>query len=295
MVEGRGNINGVGGEPEGTAFYKDYWKEYRQALGRRQRVSVEHQDAVFTEFHSDFLREIFSAAPGRLIANLGCGKGTHSIPMEHRGFRVVNADFSVDALVLTRDYYESQGFKPLLVRCDIKALPFKTETFDIVMNFGVMEHFHDIEVPYREMYRILKPKGVFQSEVVTKRFSLYSIELFIVALLYLVFNLVTFRLSKVRGLFRSDTQGHDFFENSYPLTQYEKVISELGVSDLKSVGVRPCMYFPLPPSLDKVYSKIFKIFLLLCRRRTTSGSRFSKRWCPVWLLYGIKQTSSGGI
>ena len=46
--------------------------------------------------------------------------------------------------------------------CDVRigyALPFKDETFDIVISNQVMEHNYEIESYYREAARVLKPFG----------------------------------------------------------------------------------------------------------------------------------------
>lgn len=277
------------GTPDGTEYYSHYWKELIARSGRKVRITGEKQEEVFVESHSDMLKGVFDTAPGTLIANFGCGRGTHSVPMEHRGFRVVNADFSPEALELTRDFYKQSGLKPpMLVRCDILHLPFRDETFDVTMNFGVMEHFHDIEPPYKEMSRTLKQGGVFHSEIVTRRFSLLSIDVFVSAFAYAVYNLCLLRWHKLRALSRTAHMGEDFFENSYPLRHYEDVIERCGVRRLRSFGVRPYPSIAIPPWMDRAYATVLGMLMPVFRRITLSGSAMSKRICPIWLVYGTK-------
>jgi SAM-dependent methyltransferase len=129
-------------------FFIDHWHRFRETYNIANGVFVSHQEKSFAEAHSDYLsKHIFSDAPGRLICNFGCGKGTHSIPLEQRGFRVVNLDQSLDVLKLTSSFYFHQKMVSLLVCADIEHAPFRDSVFDGIMNFGVMEHFHDIGGP----------------------------------------------------------------------------------------------------------------------------------------------------
>jgi 2-polyprenyl-3-methyl-5-hydroxy-6-metoxy-1,4-benzoquinol methylase len=251
------------------------------------------QEQVGVELDSDLLAELFRDAPGRLAANFGCGKGTHSVPMEHRGFRVVNADFSEEALKLTREYYRSEGVKPLLVRCDLLHLPFTDNSFDVIMNFGVIEHFRDVRAPYREMCRTLRPGGIFHSAIVTKRFSLLSVEILLTAVLYTLYNLALLRWSKLRGLSRKAHMSEEFFENSYPLSYYEQVIAECGVRNLRSFGVRPYPLMELPRRLDRAYARVLRACAGLIRGINISGWRLTKQICPYWLICGTKAGRPG--
>ena len=47
------------------------------------------------------------------------------------------------------------------LRGDITRLPFKQESFDLVTANMVVEHLHDPDVQFREIQRILRPKGIF--------------------------------------------------------------------------------------------------------------------------------------
>ncbi len=274
--------------PEGAEFYHGFWKEYTARLNRRAKISAEQQEQVFVEFHSDILAEVFGRAPGTLVANFGCGQGTHSVPMERRGFRVVNLEFSSEALALTRQYYDRSGIKPLLVRCDILHPPFADESFDVIMSFGVIEHFCDIRTPFEEMARVLKRGGVFHAEIVTRRLSLRSLDIFLSAAMYTAYNLLFLRWSKIRGISRGAHLGEDFFENTYPLSDYVRALSASGIQDLRSFGVRPFLMIAIPPWMDRLYARFLRALVPCLWAVTLSGSALTKRLCPVWLVYGRK-------
>ncbi len=51
------------------------------------------------------------------------------------------------------------------VRCDITALDFKDESFDIVVCCHVLEHVHDDRRAIKELHRVLRPSGVTYIQV----------------------------------------------------------------------------------------------------------------------------------
>lgn len=51
------------------------------------------------------------------------------------------------------------------VRCDITALDFKDESFDIVVCCHVLEHVHDDRRAIKELHRVLRPGGVAYIQV----------------------------------------------------------------------------------------------------------------------------------
>jgi len=50
-------------------------------------------------------------------------------------------------------------YPPMDVRLDIEALPFRAETFSLVMCFGVLEHIRNDDVAMAELGRVLKRDG----------------------------------------------------------------------------------------------------------------------------------------
>jgi SAM-dependent methyltransferase len=52
-----------------------------------------------------------------------------------------------------------KGHSPGFAVSDIRALPFQTDSFDLVYSMGTIEHFADSDVAVREIFRVLKPGG----------------------------------------------------------------------------------------------------------------------------------------
>lgn len=103
--------------------------------------------------------------PGRLL-DWGCGLGQMSYLLRRRGFEVVAYDLgetiaSLPDLPLTREVTVVRGTHPT-------DLPFATESFEVVLSCGVLEHVDEYTgvagnemKSLREIHRVLRPGGYF--------------------------------------------------------------------------------------------------------------------------------------
>ena len=88
-------------------------------------------------------------------ADIGCGAGYTAKVFESR-YRMVGVDVSRDALQLCR----GRGLKRLCqMETDKFALPFKSDTFDLVLVLDVIEHLDDDTQALMECRRILRNGG----------------------------------------------------------------------------------------------------------------------------------------
>ena len=90
-----------------------------------------------------------------LILDAGCGPGGTSARFKGLGW-VVGLDLAPEALALARRH----GLEGL-VRGSITALPFASESFDLVVSFDVLYHLWvgNDQVALKELARVLKPGG----------------------------------------------------------------------------------------------------------------------------------------
>lgn len=103
----------------------------------------------------DFMMEIETNLPeGSMILEAGCGTGQTLSPLSER-HETCGLDISRAALKLAQDNCKY----PVLA--SIFNLPFYDNTFDLVYNSGVIEHFKDPENidAIKEMARVTKPSG----------------------------------------------------------------------------------------------------------------------------------------
>lgn len=114
-----------------------------QEVGIASRLMVNFIAAWYDENIKEF-------AKGKLL-DLGCGKAP--LYESYSPF--------VDEIVLADWANSLHENKHLDVVCDItKKLPFKNNSFDTIILSDVMEHIPNPNDVMKEVYRILKPKGV---------------------------------------------------------------------------------------------------------------------------------------
>ncbi|HVM18171.1 MAG TPA: class I SAM-dependent methyltransferase [Gaiellaceae bacterium] len=109
-------------------------------------------------------------APGADVLEVGCGTGLLAIYLARAGRRVTGADVSRVALAEAARHADGHV---RLVHLDGVALPFDTESFDLVYTVEVLEHLHerDAEPHLRECFRVVRPGGALWLLTPNARFS----------------------------------------------------------------------------------------------------------------------------
>ncbi|HVT58104.1 MAG TPA: class I SAM-dependent methyltransferase [Thermoanaerobaculia bacterium] len=98
------------------------------------------------------VRTYFPAArgPGAMALDLGCGTQVHKEVCQLAGFEYVGLDYSApEAMMLG----------------DAQALPFRGDSFELVLSIAVLEHVRFPLLMLREAYRVLKPGGLLLGSV----------------------------------------------------------------------------------------------------------------------------------
>ena len=95
-----------------------------------------------------YLLEVIPQGNG-LALDLGGGRGGMREPLRRLGYQYINLDIQ-----------RFDNGEPTVIG-SAHALPFRDATFDLVVSKDSLEHFLDPWTAVREVYRILKPKGLF--------------------------------------------------------------------------------------------------------------------------------------
>lgn len=103
---------------------------------------------------------------------VGCGSARLSTFVGAEGYRAVGLDYCVEAAALAQTSFARAGVRGDVAMGDALRLPFRDGSIDVVLSTGLLEHFEDPAPVVREMVRVLRPGGVFYSDVVPKKFSL---------------------------------------------------------------------------------------------------------------------------
>ena len=109
--------------------------------------------------------------------DLGCGVGRHALLLAEHGFQVDALDGSINGLAVLRDSVVERGLTLGLHEGAADALPFDDQSFDYVLSWNVIHHgtLGDLGNRLGEVWRVLKPGGMFQGTVLSTRDSNYGI------------------------------------------------------------------------------------------------------------------------
>lgn len=93
--------------------------------------------------------------PRGATLEVGCGEGRVTRDLAGRGHRVVAVDGSRSLIKLARD---ADATNPYLL-CDSARLPFRSESFDLVVFYNSLMDVDDMEASVHEAARVLRPGG----------------------------------------------------------------------------------------------------------------------------------------
>src|SRR5687767_6622160 len=133
-------------DPRETMHAEEYERMYR--LEDSYWWFVGRHDLVL-----GFVRETYGQRSDLTILDIGCGTGAMSQKLSPWG-AVVSADFSPLALSFSR-----RRNLNLLCASDAMRLPFRENSFDLVVAMDILEHVKDDSLALNEIYRVLKPGG----------------------------------------------------------------------------------------------------------------------------------------
>lgn len=120
-----------------------------------------------SEKNTHYLAQALSAVPddfsGKLLeVPVGTGVLTMPVYAELPDADITCLDYSADMMARAQRRAEAAGLTRLhFQQGDVGALPFDEESFDIVLSLNGFHAFPDKEAAYREVFRVLKPGGIF--------------------------------------------------------------------------------------------------------------------------------------
>lgn len=94
----------------------------------------------------------------QIVLDMGCGEGYGSDTVGQTARFVVASDYSLETVAHAQTKYRHANVA--FVVCDAQALPFKTESFDTVISFEVIEHIPGVSQYLTEIRRAVKVSGV---------------------------------------------------------------------------------------------------------------------------------------
>ena len=173
---------------------------------------------------------------GNKALDLGCGTGRHTFFLLEKGCNVIGVDISPKMLEVLKRKAEERKYSLSLFLTDCNNLPFKTESFDVVISiYGPLTHLQNPANCIQEIMRVLKKGGKIVIGVENKW-----------ALLPLIRRVLKFEWNKIIILFheggkftvfkKEDGQEVLIWLQYYSLKQLIKLFRNAGFIKIKTYG-----------------------------------------------------------
>jgi ubiquinone/menaquinone biosynthesis C-methylase UbiE len=113
------------------------------------------------EHYAPWMREFvnFGQYAGKKILEVGVGQGTDLVQFAKQGADVHGIDITRRHLELAARNFEVRGMRANLQYAAAAAIPFETDSFDVVYSFGVLHCTDNTVRSISECHRVLKPGG----------------------------------------------------------------------------------------------------------------------------------------
>ena len=96
------------------------------------------------------------------VLDVGCGNGYILSRYARSKARVTGIDLTRQGVQLSSRRFELEQLPGVFVQGNAEKLPFAKAYFDVVVSMGVLHHTPRPENAIREIYRVLKPGGIFR-------------------------------------------------------------------------------------------------------------------------------------
>lgn len=132
--------------------YDVHGKNYHESRAKSGRLANEFIDMPATQM-------MFPKSVKDLqILDAGCGSGIYSRLLASKGAIVTGVDISKEMLKIAKN--ESEGINNIkYVQANLYELPFKSNSFDLIICTYVLENIEKLEAVFSEFSRVLKNKS----------------------------------------------------------------------------------------------------------------------------------------
>ncbi len=126
--------------------------EWKGILKRRFESNLLFQE------HAARYRFVERFVKGKDLLEVGCGIGWGTRELSHHVRRIVAIEIDRERIGIAKKWFSKEGI--LYIMGDGCSLPFKGESFDVVVSLEVIEHIEDQRGYLREIRRVLKEGGL---------------------------------------------------------------------------------------------------------------------------------------
>jgi SAM-dependent methyltransferase len=162
--------------------------------------------------------------------------------------KVWGLDISPRLVRMARQRARQEGVHLSLCVSDVRRLAFKDNKFDLIISTSTLDHFPEIDVALKELYRVLEPKGL------------------IILTLHNTSNFLVYLMYKLMKSFRKYPFG--YAEGTYSLWKVKQLMRSIGFNIEDSTAI-----IHVPPLLPTIINEIYrrgnsKILAKICQKIT---------------------------
>lgn len=141
-------------------------KRTDRSIGYKPFADVPTRNKLQTHLEIPLLVRALGLRRGGKVLEIGCGRGV-ALPEISRRLRptfIAGLDADRDLLDIAATRVDGLGGTIVLIHADARAIPAGDSSFDLVIDFGTCYHIDRAEHAIREVFRVLKPGGIFVHE-----------------------------------------------------------------------------------------------------------------------------------
>lgn len=156
---------------------RDYWNKNWESqplpavwdIDSRQLLHQVERDLFF--WITDTLERLGKTGTDTELVEVGCAR-SQALPVFARrlGLSVTGIDYSPNGCEESREMLHREGVKGAVICADVFAVPDELKNkFDVVISFGLIEHFSDTNKIVAALAKLLKPGGVIFTNIPNMR------------------------------------------------------------------------------------------------------------------------------
>lgn len=147
-------------------------EEFRSVCRRLDRVFYQKTSGIFDAVGAPMYTKVinYEEYRNKRVLEIGFGAGSLLKELYEQGLSVHGIDLSDTHVAFCTRRIELGDFKAAIQQGDAEQLPYKDQSFDLVVSHGVLHHTPDIRRCFDEIHRVLKPGG----RMVTMLYHRYS-------------------------------------------------------------------------------------------------------------------------
>ena len=232
---------------------------------------------------------------GRVL-EYGAGAAGISLYLAERGHDAHICDLSPYALQVAQRNQATHANEVSLTSAIVAntlQLPYATNSFDVVMSYGLLEHFElaSLHQLLDETIRVLRPGGLFVADIVPgpERFNVRTLGMMVNYIASAGMHLLTGKWHQLPSLYQQYFE--HYYESSYDSQRWTQILNE---HDIEQVKVDVCRPFPplaVSGLLENVYTNIMRRFLPFHQRFDGANNWFTTRWGWMYLASARKQVA----